>query len=109
MAGSEYLSHKSEESTQRPGKAAFYTGFAYIVTVAFLIFPYLWLMNVYFALIFMIGNAIVVIFIITFYISVAQDLSFKARFGEMSLISLGIAALTFVIGFLIRTYFGVEL
>ncbi|NIQ06347.1 MAG: rubrerythrin family protein [Candidatus Korarchaeota archaeon] len=109
MAGSEYLSHKSEERTQRPGKAAFYTGFAYIVTVAFLIFPYLWLMNVYFALIFMIVNAIVVIFIITFYISVAQDLSFKARFGEMSMISLGIAALTFVIGFLIRTYFGVEL
>lgn len=109
MAGSEYLSQKSEESPQRPGKAALYTGFSYIVTVAFLIFPYLWLMNVYFALLFMIMNVTIVILIITFYISVVQDLSFKARFGEMTLISLGIATLTFIIGFLIRTYFGVEL
>jgi VIT1/CCC1 family predicted Fe2+/Mn2+ transporter len=54
-------------------------------------------------------NAIIVIFVFTFYISVAKDISFRKRFFEMVLISLGIAALTFAIGFLIRAFLNVEL
>lgn len=56
----------------------------------------------------MVANAVIVIFLFTFYISVAKDISFKHRFLEMVSISLGIAAFTFVIGFFIRAYFGVE-
>lgn len=56
----------------------------------------------------MIINAVLVMLIFAFYSSVVQEMSFKDRFAEMAGISLGIAALTFVIGFLIRTYFGVE-
>jgi VIT1/CCC1 family predicted Fe2+/Mn2+ transporter len=108
MAGSEYLATKSEESIKNPLKASAYTDFAYILTVFFLIFPYLLFTNVYFCLGFMIFNALVVIFIFTFYMSVAKDIPFRERVLEMTLISLGIAALTFGIGFLIRTFLGIE-
>jgi len=108
MAGSEYLATKSEESVKTPLKASVYTGFAYILTVFFLIFPYLLFTQVYFCLGFMIFNALVVIFIFTFYISVARDIPFRERFLEMVLISLGIAALSFGIGFLIKTFLGID-
>lgn len=108
MGGSEYLGSKSETGIKDPFKAAIYTGVAYIVTVIFLIFPYFIMANVYSALLFMLVNVVVVIFIFTFYISVSKGISFKKRFLEMAGISLGIAALSFVIGYLIRTQFGVE-
>ena len=78
-------------------------------TVLFLIFPYLIFTNFYLALGFTILNAIVVILIFTFYISVARDTSFKKSFSEMALISLGIAALTFGIGFVVRMFFDVDI
>ena len=108
MAGSEYLATKSEEGFKNPLKASAHTGFAYILTVFFLIFPYLFFTNVYFCLGFMIFNALVVILMFTFYISVAKDMPFRKRFFEMALISLGIAALSFGIGFLIKTFLGIE-
>ena len=109
MAASEYLSTKTEESTRSPFKAAVYTGSVYVLTVLFLIFPYLLFTNVYSCLGFTILSAIIVIFIFTFYVSVAQDISLKKRFLEMALISLGIAALTFGIGFLIRVFLHIEI
>ncbi len=72
MATSEYLSTKSEESTKNPFKASVYTGTAYVLTVLFLIFPYLLLTDLYLCLGFTILNAIVVILIFTFYVSVAK-------------------------------------
>jgi len=83
--------------------------FIYVITVLFLIFPYLLFASLYLCLGFMIFNAIVVIFIFTFYISVTRDISFRRRFLEMALISLGIAALTFGIGYLIRTLLGIDI
>ena len=109
MATSEYLSTKSEGGIKNPFKASFYTGVAYVLTVLFLIFPYLLLADLYFCLGFTILNAIVVIFIFTFYISVAKDLSFKKRFLEMALISLGVAGLTFAIGFVIRILLNIDI
>jgi VIT1/CCC1 family predicted Fe2+/Mn2+ transporter len=107
MASSEYLSTRSE-GAQNPFRAAVYTGSAYILTVLFLIFPYLLFRNFYFCLGFTVLNVLVVIFIFTFYISVAKDISFRSRFSEMALISLGIAALTFCIGFLVRMFLNIE-
>jgi VIT1/CCC1 family predicted Fe2+/Mn2+ transporter len=107
MASSEYLSTKSEGG-KNPFKASIYTGSAYVLTVLFLIFPYLLFTNFYFCLGFTILNAMAVIFVFTFYISVAKDVSFRNRFFEMTIISLGIAALTFGIGFLIRIFFNVD-
>jgi len=109
MAASEYLSTKSEEDAKNPLKASVYTGSAYVLTVLFLIFPFLLLTNLYLCLGLTILNAIIVIFMFTFYISVAKDISFRKRFFEMTLISLGIATLTFAIGFLIRAFLNVEI
>ena len=108
MGASEYLSTKSEVSSKNPLKASVYTTFAYILTVIFLVSPYLIFKNLYLALSLTLINAIVVIFIFTFYISVAKDFQFKRRFWEMALISLGVAAVSFGIGVLVRIFIGVE-
>jgi VIT1/CCC1 family predicted Fe2+/Mn2+ transporter len=108
MATSEYLSTKSEGYIKKPFKAAVYTGAAYVITVLFLIFPYFVFADPLLCLGFTISNAVIVIFIFTFYISVAKGISFKNRFSEMVLISLGVAALTFLIAFVIKIFLNVE-
>lgn len=109
MAASEYLSTKSEESELSPVKSSTYTGIAYFLTVAFLIFPYLVLSSPFIALVWTLINAIIIILIFTFYISIAKDLSFKHRFLEMAAISLGVALISFGIGFLIRNFIGIDI
>lgn len=103
MAASEYLSKKTENKSNAV-RASVYTGFAYILTVLFLIFPYFLFSNAFVCLMFTIINAILVILVFTFYVSVTNDFSFKRRFIEMAAISLGIAALTFCIGLVLKTF-----
>ncbi|MFX0123060.1 MAG: VIT1/CCC1 transporter family protein [Candidatus Hodarchaeota archaeon] len=112
MAASEYLATKSEkQTTKSPLKAAIYTGTAYIFTVLFLILPYLFFsdQSPLFCLAITLINAILVVFLFTFYISVAKDLSFKKRFAEIVGISLGVAALTFIIGLVVRAFLPIEI
>lgn len=111
MGASEYLSTKSEadeEGLKDPVKASVYTSLAYILTVVFLILPFFVLPNVYVALGATLVNALIVILLFTFYVSVAKDLPFRKRFLEMATLSLCVAALTFAIGFLIRTFLGID-
>jgi len=108
MAASEYLSSKSEGGEKSPVKSAVYTGIAYIITVAILILPYLIAKNYLVSLAWTIANAILVIAIFNFYISVARGFDFKKRFFEMSLISLGVALFSFVIGNIVRRVFGIN-
>lgn len=109
MAASEYLSTKAEESGKNPLKASFYTGLIYLFAVLLLIFPYLLLDNIYFSLGLTILNAILLIVVFTFYISVAKELSFKKRFLEMAPVTLGIVGLTFLIGYLVKIFFNIEI
>ncbi len=108
MAASEYLATKSEQGDKHPIRASVYTGIAYVATVAVLIFPYLVVDNIYLSLAWTIANALIIILSFTFYTAVAQQQPFKKRFLEMSLLSLSVAALSFVIGLLVRNFFGVE-
>lgn len=108
MGASEYLSQRSEERSADPFRAAVYTGSAYIVTVALLILPFLVLESPYAALLFTLLCAVAVIFLFTFYISVAKELPFWRRFYEMAAISLGIAAISFVIGLAIRVFLNIN-
>ena len=112
MAASEYLSTRSEEggshSSRSPLKAAIYTGIAYLVTVLLLILPYLLLSNYYACLVLALAIAVLVIAFFNYYISVAQEQSFRNRFLEMTGLSFGVAALSFLIGYLFRTFFGIE-
>lgn len=109
MAASEYLSQRSDGTTSTsPKKAALYTGATYILTVSLLILPFLVLPSPYLALVFTLIGAVMVIFVFTFYITVAKELPFWKRFAEMAAISLGIAAISFVIGLLIRVMLNVN-
>ena len=108
MAGSEYLATKSEGDQARALKAALYTGAAYIVTVILLVAPFLILSNFYVSLGVTLGIAVLIILFFNYYVSVAQDLDFRSRFFEMAGLSLGIAAFSFGIGYLIRIVLGVE-
>lgn len=108
MAASEYLSTKTEEAGKNPVIASFYTGVAYIFTVFFLIVPYFVFANPFVCLGISVANSLIIIVFFTYYVSVAKDLSFKQRFGEMALISLGIAAINFLVGLVIRNVFHID-
>ncbi|MGE5614262.1 MAG: VIT1/CCC1 transporter family protein [Bacillota bacterium] len=109
MAASEYLSTRAEQENTRALKSALYTGGAYVFTVACLVLPYLVFSNYVVSLVFTIIAAISIILVFNFYISVAKDLPFKERFLEMAGISLGVAVISFVIGYLIRLFLGVDI
>ena len=109
MAASEYLSQAAEGGTRNPLKSSLYTFAAYLFTVALLVSPYLIFANCFLALTVVIADVLLVILIFSFYVSVAKDLPFWRRFLEMSAISLGVAAISFGIGYAVRLWLGVEI
>ena len=110
MASSEYLSVRHEEGGKSALKSATYTGFAYLMTVVLLLLPYLVLPEgAYFvSLGIMLLLAISVIAAFNYYISVTRTISFKKKFLEMSLVSLSVAAVSFVIGLLVKRFLGLD-
>ena len=109
MAASEYLSNKSEGNAELALTSSTYTGVAYIITVILLIMPYLIFSNYLVCLSVTIVIAVFIIFFFNYYIAVAKGLEFKKRFIEMLIISLGVAAISFGIGFLIRHFLGIDI
>ena len=109
MAASNYLAQRADGKSDA-AKSSMYTGIAYLLTVIAIVLPYLLLPNQMYLLAFIIMIAVVVLIILSFnyYISVAQDLPFWKRFGEMMLISLGVAALSFAIGLAAKAILGVD-
>jgi VIT1/CCC1 family predicted Fe2+/Mn2+ transporter len=108
MSASEYLSTRSEDTGKHPVRAAVYTGIAYVITVTLLILPYLLFTNYYLDLAISLVTAVLIIAVFNYYISVAKGVSFRARFTEMATLSLSVAAFSFVIGYFIRIWLGVE-
>ncbi len=110
MASSEFLAAKSEGRNDA-FKSCAYTGIAYLITVALLILPYLVLDNAQYmtALFAMLVIVILIIAGFTYYISVAKDEEFKPKFLEMSLISIGVAVISFFVGILAKKFLGVDL
>jgi VIT1/CCC1 family predicted Fe2+/Mn2+ transporter len=108
MAASEYLSTRSEDTEKDPIRAAITTGIAYVITVALLILPFLLLQNEIISLAISLTTSVVIIAVFNFYLSVAKDQPFGKRFLEMASLSLGVAAFSFLIGLLIRNWFGIE-
>ncbi len=107
MAASEFLSSE-EEGGKDARKAAFYTGLAYTVTVALLITPYFLFANVFVALAVTLAVAVLVILAYTFYTSVARQQRFWARFVKMTVISLGVAGVSFLVGLGVHAWLGVS-
>lgn len=110
MAASEYLSTRAEKNPGKNAlKAAIYTGIAYVVTVVILILPFVLIKNVYWGLGVCLFGALVVIAIFNYYYSVVKTENFKHRFAEMAIISIGIAAISFLIGYALRVFTGINL
>lgn len=109
MASSEYLSTKSEGGAgKHPIKASIYTGIAYIFTVVALIAPFVFISNVLIALGVMLAAALIIIALFNYYYSVARSESFRKRFTEMAVLSFSVATLSFLIGYALKRFTGIE-
>ena len=110
MACSEYLSMKNSNGEEKhPIKGAAYTGAAYVTTVFLLILPFLVFEHYFVCLAFSLVTAVAIIAGFNGYISIAEDLTFKDRFREMAILSLGVAGLSFLIGYVVRVFLGVDI
>ncbi|MDO4582092.1 MAG: VIT1/CCC1 transporter family protein [Bacillota bacterium] len=109
MAASNYLAERADGNPNAL-KSSFYTGVAYLVTVALLVLPYLLFpVDMYVpAFATMIATVILIILFFNYYISVAKDEPFLRRFGEMAVISLSVALLAFIIGLLAKNLLGLD-
>lgn len=107
MAASDYLSSKAE-GNEKAGKSAIYTGVTYLVTVILLILPFLLIKEKFLSLGITLSTVVLIIAGFNYYLSVAKDLNFRRRFLEMAGISLGVAAFSFLLGFLMKQFLGVE-
>ncbi len=54
-------------------------------------------------------TAVLLILFFTFDLSVVRDIPFKRRFIEMAGVSLGVAALSFFIGYFVRIFLNVDI
>ncbi|PWE19846.1 rubrerythrin family protein [Aliarcobacter skirrowii] len=110
MAGSAYFEAKENPSEEiNPLVYSLYTGVSYILTTAILVVPFFIFDSIIEALILMFVCAFLAIVSYNFYISVAKDLSFTKRVLQMSAITFGVAIISFLIGYLVKYYFGIEI
>lgn len=108
MAASEYLSTRQDGGNDAL-KSALYTGTTYVVTVFLLILPFLILSNPFISLLVSLAVAVLIIFLFNYYISIAKDYNFKKRFVEMATISLGVAGISFLVGIVVKQFFGINI
>ena len=108
MASSEFLSAKSEGRNDAL-KSCSYTGIAYLITVVLLVLPYLLMSSGIAALACMLVIIVAIISGFTYYTSVAKDQPFFSRFLEMTLISFGVAVVSFFVGILAKKLLGIDI
>lgn len=108
MAASGYLSAREDADKQDPFTSALYTGAAYVLAVVLLVVPFLLLSNPYGALLWTGLNAVLLILVFNYYVAVARNVSFRKRFMEMAGISLGVAVISFALGYVVRVALGIE-
>lgn len=108
MSSSEYLSNKSEGNEEGAVKSAIFTGIAYVFAVIFLVVPYFIFTSPFVSLAAAVFNSVFVVFLFTFYISVANEQSFRKRFIEMVALSTIVGLISFGLGYLARILFDIE-
>jgi len=108
MAASAYLEARESEDVD-PKRYALYTGISYIITTILVVFPFFLFESAKAALGLMFVNAALAIILYNFYIAVAKEENFAARIKEMFLITFGVAAISFAIGYFVNRYFGIEI
>lgn len=108
MSSSEYLSNRSEGNEEGAVKSAIFTGLAYLFAVVFLVAPYLIFTSPFVALLVAVADSIFVVFIYSYYISIANDQPFRKRFLEMVILSTVVGLVSFGLGYLVRIAFGID-
>lgn len=108
MASSEYLSTRSEGDGKNAIRASLYTGLAYLGTVVALIAPFLLLSNPILSLVCTLAVSAAIIGSFNYYYAVVRNESFKKRFLEMAGLSFGVAGFSFLIGYLLKRFTGIE-
>jgi len=108
MAASEFLEAKQdiqEGSPKNPIISSAYTGIAYLLATLALISPYMFNLQALTALAITITIGILIIAGYTKYVSSARKQSWRKQFFQMAIISLGVTAISFVVGHLININF----
>ena len=108
MTSSEYLSNKAEGKEALAVKSAIFTGIAYVIAVVFLVAPYLIFASPFVALLVALFDSILIVFLFTYYISIADDQPFRKRFLEMVVLSTVVGLISFGLGYVVRILFGIE-
>lgn len=110
MAASNYLAERAD-GNPKALKASVYTGVAYLMTVVLLVLPYLVFPRDMFlpALIVMLAVVVLIIAFFNYYIAVVRSEKFLPKFIEMSAISLSVAGISFVIGWLAKLLFNLDI
>jgi vacuolar iron transporter family protein len=99
MAASNFLSVDiGETSDLKPGKAAAYTGTAYIIVVLGLVLPFFLLSDRHDALFVSWGVGVLIIAAFSYYSSVMQGVSFTKRFLTMLALGIGVAIVSYGVG-----------
>lgn len=109
MSSSEYLSNRADGKNDLAIKSAVFTGIAYVIAVVFLVAPFLIFTSPFIALLAALFDSILIVFLFTYYISVANDQPFRKRFTEMVVLSTVVGLISFGLGYLVRIIFGIEL
>ena len=102
------LAENGNENGKHPVKASIYTGIAYIFTVVALVAPFIFISNVLMALGLMLIIALSIIALFNYYYSIARSESFRKRFTEMAVLSFSVAALSFLIGYALKEFTGID-
>jgi len=109
MSSSEYLSNKAEGKEDLAIKSAIFTGIAYIIAVVFLVAPFLIFSSVFIGLLVALFDSILIVFLFTYYVSVANDQPFRKRFTEMVVLSTVVGIISFGLGYVVRIFFGIDI
>jgi VIT1/CCC1 family predicted Fe2+/Mn2+ transporter len=108
MASSEYLSNRAEGKHEMAIKSSVFTGIAYVIAVIFLVAPFLIFSSVFIGLLAALLDSILIVFLFTYYISVANDQPFRKRFVEMVVLSSVVGLISFGLGYVVRIFFGID-
>ncbi len=110
MTSSAYLSEKAD-GNKHAAKSALYTGGVYMLTVVLLILPYLLLpKDACLAAVLILASIVIfLIAVFMFYVAVSKSESFWKKFGEMAIISISVAVLSFALGLGVKQWLGIDI
>lgn len=109
MAAAEFLSQEAAKDSKKSWDAAFFTGIAYLITVAILLAPFFICERPLPALTLSLCFAALIIFCFTWVTSRLNNTSFARTFLRMLSISFSVAAIAFAISWCARLWWGIEI